>query len=105
MQAGLDSLGAVELRNSVSESFKINVPATIAFDYPTFSTLEAFIKIQITGVVEPVNDREVDRHDMRDRRDTNRQERILGEAESKILDIVRGITGAEIPRDQPLMEV
>ncbi len=35
MSAGLDSLGAVELRNAVSTRFGITVPATVAFDHPT----------------------------------------------------------------------
>lgn len=43
MQAGLDSLGAVELRNAVSSNFSVDVPATLAFDYPTESALVDFI--------------------------------------------------------------
>ena len=43
MQAGLDSLGAVELRNAVASNFGINVPATLAFDYPTLTALSEFV--------------------------------------------------------------
>jgi acyl carrier protein len=35
MSAGLDSLGAVELKNGVSARFGVTLPATVAFDYPT----------------------------------------------------------------------
>lgn len=35
MSAGLDSLGAVELRNGITAKFGISMPATVAFDYPT----------------------------------------------------------------------
>ena len=42
-QAGLDSLGAVELRNAVSSHFGVVCPATMAFDYPTAAALAAFV--------------------------------------------------------------
>ena len=35
MSAGLDSLGAVELRNGVSARFGMSLPATVAFDFST----------------------------------------------------------------------
>ena len=35
MSAGLDSLGAVELKNGVSARFGVTLPATVAIDYPT----------------------------------------------------------------------
>ena len=43
MEAGLDSLGAVELRNSLSSTFGMEMPPTITFDYPTPAALAAFI--------------------------------------------------------------
>ena len=46
-QAGLDSLGAVELRNAIGGKFGIDLPATAAFDYPTASALAAYISARM----------------------------------------------------------
>ena len=43
MEAGLDSLGAVELRASLATSFSLDLPATLTFDYPTVAAISKFI--------------------------------------------------------------
>ena len=43
MEAGLDSLGAIQLRNALSESFGIELPPTLTFDYPSIRALATFI--------------------------------------------------------------
>ena len=43
MEAGLDSLGAVDLRNALAAQFSVDLPATVTFDYPTIPGLARFI--------------------------------------------------------------
>lgn len=43
MATGLDSLGAVQLRNAVSERFGTELPATAALDFPTAATLAGYL--------------------------------------------------------------
>ena len=43
MEAGLDSLGAVDLRNAVSGAFGVELPPTATLDYPTVDALAKFI--------------------------------------------------------------
>ena len=47
MEAGLDSLGAVELRNALADRCRISsLPATAAFDYSSIAAMAAFISTQ-----------------------------------------------------------
>lgn len=43
MEAGLDSLGSVELRNQLASRFAVELPATITFDYPTPAAMAGLI--------------------------------------------------------------
>jgi hypothetical protein len=52
LQAGLDSLGAVDLRNAIASAFGVDTPATLAFDYPTVAALTGFV-VEQTAAAEP----------------------------------------------------
>jgi NADPH:quinone reductase-like Zn-dependent oxidoreductase/3-oxoacyl-(acyl-carrier-protein) synthase/acyl carrier protein len=47
MAAGLDSLGAVELKNSLEGRMGLQLPGTLVFDYPTVSALTEHLHSQI----------------------------------------------------------
>jgi hypothetical protein len=42
-QSGLDSLGAVELRDAIASKLSLNLPATVVFNYPTPAALAAHV--------------------------------------------------------------
>lgn len=51
MEVGLDSLGAVELKNSFSQQFEVELPATFTFDYPTPEAMAGYIA-SLKGVTD-----------------------------------------------------
>lgn len=48
-QAGLDSLGAVELRSAIASRFSVTLPATAVFDHPSPAALAELV----AGLVAP----------------------------------------------------
>merc|ERR1719171_1060049 len=54
MQAGIDSLGAVELRNRLVAQLGVKLPNTLTFDYPTIASVAGFIAEQVAPVEAPI---------------------------------------------------
>ena len=99
MQAGLDSLGAVELRDAIERGFGVSLPATAVFDHPTVSQLAAFIgHMQLLGRPAQKDIRSLQAYDA------------LGPTESasvlpRLRTMLADILGMPVADDQPLMEV
>lgn len=69
MQAGLDSLGAVELRNALGAEFGMSMPATLAFDYPTPAALIQYVMSHLTTAENVVSASTLAHHAAVDQRD------------------------------------
>ena len=46
-EAGLDSIGAVKLRNALAQRLGADLPATITFDYPTVAAMAGYVAGQL----------------------------------------------------------
>ncbi|MGO4617490.1 type I polyketide synthase [Nocardia sp. 2YAB30] len=48
-ELGFDSLGAVEFRNRLTEATALQLPSTLAFDYPTATALARYLRSRVDG--------------------------------------------------------
>ena len=118
MDAGLDSLGAVELRNSLAKSAGMELPGTLVFDYPSAGALAGFLETQMASPadVEDEDDDSFEVEPRAPRRSRRLQKRsirpgagmaVSGQTtaiRSQVLDIVSAVLGATVGSDEPLMD-
>ena len=100
MEAGLDSIGAVELRNAVGAKFGIELPATASFDYPTAHALAVHVAAHASpnpggaaadGVSEEQEDWSMPTADG------------LQEVVAELRELISELLGAAVPDDQVRM--
>jgi acyl transferase domain-containing protein/acyl carrier protein len=96
MEAGLDSLGAVELRNALQARLGRDLPATLTFDHPSINALTAFLAEHAASAsaAAPVGGA----HAPAD------AAAAAAAIQSELQAIVAALLGAEVAPDQPLME-
>jgi acyl carrier protein len=100
LEAGLDSIGAVELRNALAERHSVALPATLAFDYPTLGALSAHLAESINAknaALQPGGTAATSAA-------AAPLPSLLAVA-ARLAALVADVAGVEAAPDQPLMEV
>ncbi|PSC74792.1 Polyketide synthase [Micractinium conductrix] len=102
MAAGLDSLGVVQLRNAITERFGVEVPPTVALDFPTILALAGFVaqKLAVAPEMAPVDIRQLAAGVATSDSLSSVDERDIVE---HLASEVRDLLGLEIGLDEPLM--
>ena len=96
LQAGLDSLAAVDLRNSISTAFGWTLAPTAVFDHPTVAALAQAFAAAASEPSSSVHGPRVPRL---------RAGAASSETSSILADLILGVLGRVPDPDQPLMEV
>lgn len=112
MEAGLDSLGSVELRNAISSAFKVDLPATVTFDHPTPRQLAKYVGTK-TGGAGKATAAGVPHQVLRSNKavralvvpSAGSQGHALAEITEQVTAIIAQVLGGEVASNQPLMEV
>ena len=99
--AGLDSLGATDLRKVIADRFGASMPATLAFDFPTVRELAPFVaqRAALAEQAAAPTGRNEGHHLLDASAETATQ--VL----RTTLDVVADVLGSVIHPDTPLMEV
>lgn len=124
MDVGLDSLGAVELRDAAAAAFDIQLPATAALDHPTLESLAALVAARLAaaaaaaentvpdGSAAGVSDEEYEGSWRASEQGSDEASAARGDAGVDVTDVVAAVAaaaaevvGAPVTPEQPFMEV
>ncbi len=94
MAIGLDSMGAIELRNALIQKFNIDLPATVTFDYPSVSKLAGFISSAVHTVSEVDETYRI----------SSKQSKSVVDFVSTVQSIVSTVLGKSVSAEEPLMQ-
>lgn len=96
MEAGLDSIGAVELRNAVNTKFGIELPATATFDYPSADALARFVVQQTDPMSQSFGHQQQQPTQVVAARPMSDQRHIAAQLAATVSELL----GFEVPADQ-----
>lgn len=124
MEAGVDSLGAVELRTALNKAFSVELPATVTFDFPTVSALSGCIHTELEAVAKEKEEEEWAHHLLQEGptevpqqssaersltfaapvSQSQQQGLRAAQVGQKVSAAVNRLLGSQVASDQPLME-
>ncbi|CAE7303207.1 pikAII [Symbiodinium sp. CCMP2456] len=104
MEAGMDSLSAVEFRNRLSNELQgVKLPNTLIFDYPTAAAISMFAASQLSqvagaGQVAPVPEQQ------KGEKKVGAPGISASQVEALVLEIASEVTGHGVDPQEPLMD-
>lgn len=100
--AGLDSLSSVELRNSLESKLGLQLPGTLVFDYPTVTSIAAFIAANHPSAAA-AEQRTGDAASAVGAAAAASSAAQLAHIQGEVAEVARSILGADVAPDAPLM--
>eukprot|EP00873_Tetraselmis_striata_P012572 jgi/Tetstr1/432836/TSEL_022185.t1 len=105
MEAGMDSLGSVEVRNELSNRFAIDMPSTVVLDHPTIGALTHVVLQASPQLATAADDNEAPTGIGRGAQPVMVAGPSLHDVEQEVREAVESITGSRLLNvEQPLME-